>query len=176
MARTHVTLVGLLAAVACAGTAHAQAPQKLFVEGDIVRGNTPDGATGPICVLANQFMRRENAIFRIRVRDAAGRPLDDKKLKSVVVQLMGVQTLAARYASRPPANVIAALKLPGPIDYWWTAAWRIPGDFPTGTVTYKVMVTDMEGNSQEWAPFNDPRSWPTVLDGQVEFRRPQANP
>jgi hypothetical protein len=37
MARTHVTLVGLLAAVACAGTAHAQAPQKLFVEGDIVR-------------------------------------------------------------------------------------------------------------------------------------------
>jgi len=176
MRRIMVVLAGMLAISVCAGTAHAQATQKLFVEGDIVRGNTPDGATGPICVLANQFMRRENAIFRIRVRDAAGRPLDDKKLKSVVVQLMGVQTLAARYASRPPANVIASLKLPGPVDYWWTAAWRIPEDFPTGTVTYKVMVTDMEGNSQEWAPFNDPRSWPTVLDGQVEFRRPQANP
>jgi hypothetical protein len=162
----------LLAVPAFAGLARAQATQKFFFEGDIVRGNTPDGATGPICVLANQFKRRENAIFRVRVRDATGQALDDKSLKSVVVQLMGGQTFAARYAVRPPANVIAALRLPGPTDTWWSAAWRIPQDFPTGTVTYKVTVTDMQGNSQEWAPFNDPRSWPTVLDGEVEFRKP----
>ena len=162
----------LLALPALSDFARAQAAPKFFFEGDIVRGNTPDGATGPVCVLANQFKRRENVIFRIRVRDVTGRALDNKGLSNVVVQLMGGQTFAARFATRPPANVIAALKLPGPTDEWWTAAWRIPQDFPTGTVTYKVRVTDLQGNSQEWAPFNDPRSWPTVLDGEVEFRKP----
>ena len=48
------------------------------IEGDIVRGNTPSGNTGPVCVLANQFKRRENVVFRIRVRNALGQPLDDK--------------------------------------------------------------------------------------------------
>jgi hypothetical protein len=172
MRKILVVLAGLLALPASSDFARAQTPQRLFLEGDIVRGNTPDGATGPICVLANQFKRRENVIFRIRVRDATGKPLDDKSLKSVGVQLMGVQTLQARFASRPPPNLIASLKLPGPIDAWWTAAWRIPQDFPTGTVTYKVTVTDLEGNTQGWAPFNDPRSWPTVLDGEVEFKKP----
>jgi hypothetical protein len=172
MRKLLIALAGVLAVPASSDFVRAQAPQKLFLEGDIVRGNTPDGATGPICVLANQFKRRENVVFRIRVRDTTGKPLDDKSLKSVVVQLMGVQTLQARFASRPPPNLIAALKLPGPIDAWWTAAWRIPQDFPTGTVTYKVTVTDLQGNTQDWAPFNDPRSWPTVLDGEVEFKKP----
>jgi hypothetical protein len=172
MRKIVIVSAALLAPDALCNFAQAQTAPKLFFEGDIVRGNTPDGATGPICVLANQFKRRENVIFRIRVRDATGQPLDDKALKNVAVQLMGVQTLAARFASRPPANVIASLKLPGPIDAWWTAAWRIPQDFPTGTVTYKVTVTDLQGNTQAWAPFNDPRSWPTVLDGEVEFRKP----
>jgi hypothetical protein len=162
----------LIALAAVSGFARAQTAPKFFFEGDIVRGNTPDGATGPVCVLANQFKRRENVIFRIRVRDATGRALDDKGLNSVAVLLMGGQTFAARFATRPPANVIAAMKLPGPTDEWWTAAWRIPQDFPTGTVTYKVRATDLQGNTQEWAPFNDPRSWPTVLDGEVEFRKP----
>jgi len=172
MRKVLVVSAALLALPALSDIARAQAAPKFFFEGDIVRGNTPDGATGPVCVLANQFKRRENVIFRIRVRDVTGQPLDDKALKSVVVQLMGGQTFAARFASRPPANIIAALKLSGPTDAWWTAAWRIPQDFPTGTVTYKVTVTDLQGNTQDWAPFNDPRTWPTVLDGEVEFRKP----
>jgi hypothetical protein len=158
MRKMEVVSVALLALGELCNFAQAQPAPKFFFEDDIVRGNTPDGATGPICVLASQFKRRENVVFRIRVRDATGQPLDDKALKSVAVQLMGVQTLAARFASRPPTNVIASLKLPGPTDAWWTAAWRIPQDFPTGTVTYKITVTDLQGNTQDWAPFNDPRS------------------
>ncbi len=46
-----------------------------------MRGNTPSGITGPVCVLANQFKRKENVIFRIRVLNAMGQPLDDKALK-----------------------------------------------------------------------------------------------
>jgi len=60
-----------------------QEAQKLFIEGDIVRGNTPAGITGPVCVLANQFKRKENVVFRIRVRNVAGEPLDDKTIITV---------------------------------------------------------------------------------------------
>src|ERR1700686_3469504 len=124
MMRTIVLVsVTLLALPALFDEARAQAAPQFFFEGDIVRGNTPDGATGPVCVLANQFKRGENVIFRIRVRDLTGQPLDDKALKGAVVQLMGGQTFAARFATRPPANIIASLKLPGPTDAWWTAPW-----------------------------------------------------
>src|SRR6202795_5020158 len=83
----------------------AQEAQKMFIEGDIVRGNTPNGNTGPVCVLANQFKRRENVIFRIRVRNIAGEPLDDKALKSLVVELADGKTFKADYLPRPPVSV-----------------------------------------------------------------------
>jgi hypothetical protein len=40
-----------------ANVAWTQEVQKLFIEGDIVRGLTPNGATGPVCVLASQRFR-----------------------------------------------------------------------------------------------------------------------
>jgi hypothetical protein len=171
-----VALAGLVLVFGFPDIASAQQAQKLFIEGDIVRGNTPDGITGPVCVLANQFKRRENVIFRIRVRNVAGQPLDDKNIKSLVVELLDGQKIPARFASRPPANVLASVGLTAPSDHYWSAAWRIPQDFPTGTLTYKVVATDMEGNSQTWETFNDPRSWPTVISGQAEFTRSQPAP
>ena len=86
--------------VAVLGFGHvsaAQEPQRMFIEGDIVRGNTPNGNTGPVCVLANQFKRRENVIFRIRVRNIAGQPLDDKNIKSIVVELSDGKKYPAQY-------------------------------------------------------------------------------
>jgi len=77
--------VGLCVAVGSA--AQAQDIQKLFIEGDIVRGNTPLGATGPICVLTSQFKRGENVVFRIRVRNVQGKPLDTAGIKSIEVEL-----------------------------------------------------------------------------------------
>src|SRR6266481_6845553 len=80
------TLSVVTVALAVAGFANlsaAQEAQKLFIEGDIVRGNTPAGITGPVCVLANQFKRKENVVFRIRVRNAAGTPLDDKNIRGI---------------------------------------------------------------------------------------------
>src|SRR5215472_19008037 len=75
----------------------AQEARKLFIEGDIVRGNTPAGITGPVCVLTNQFKRKEKIVFRIRVRDIAGAPLDDKALKGIVVELADGQKFKADY-------------------------------------------------------------------------------
>jgi hypothetical protein len=126
-----------VAILSCASAAAAQEQQKLFIEGDIVRGNTPSGNTGPVCVLANQFKRKENVIFRIRVRNAMGQPLDDKGLKSLVVELSDGKKIPAEYRARPPVAVRARLGLTGPIDYFWSSAWLSrrttrPGRSPTG--------------------------------------------
>jgi len=149
----------------------AQEARKLFIEGDIVRGNTPAGITGPVCVLANQFKRKENVVFRIRVRNTAGEPLDDKSLKGIAVELSDGQKFQATYRSRPPANVRAAFGLSEPTDYFWSAAWLIPHDYPTGSLSYRVVVTDIQGNTQSWTPFKDPRSLPMVMPGDVAYTK-----
>jgi len=159
-----------LAALAFATAATAET-QKLFIEGDIVRGNTPSGNTGPVCVLANQFKRKENVIFRIRVRDLNGEALDDKKLKSLVVELSDGKQYKADYRARPPLGVRKALGLTDPIDYFWSAAWLIPQDYPTGSLSYKVVATDTQGNTQSWVPMKDLRSLPMVMDGDVTYTK-----
>jgi hypothetical protein len=158
-----------LAVLGFADGSAAQEAQKLFIEGDIVRGNTPSGVTGPVCVLANQFKRKENVIFRIRVRNVAGQPLDDEHIKSIVVELSDGKKFPARYGSRPPNSVLASVGLTAPTDHFWSAAWLIPQDYPTGSLGYRVVATDMQGNTQSWTPFNDPRSLPFVMSGDVEF-------
>jgi hypothetical protein len=160
-----------LVVASLAGPSAAQEAQKLFIEGDIVRGNTPAGITGPVCVLANQFKRKEKIVFRIRVRDVAGAPLDDKALKGIVVELSDGQKFAADYRARPPVSVRKTLGLSEPLDYFWSAVWLIPEDYPTGTLSYKVVATDMQGNTQSWTPFKDPRSLPAVMAGDVEYMR-----
>jgi hypothetical protein len=160
-----------VAVLGFANVAAAQEAQKLFIEGDIVRGNTPNGITGPVCVLANQFKRKENVIFRIRVRNTAGQPLDDKNIKSIVVELSDGKTYPAEYRARPPVAVRARLGLNGPIDYFWSAAWLIPQDYPTGSLSYRVVATDMQGNTQEWVPMKDLRSLPAVIPGDVEYTK-----
>src|SRR5258708_16838985 len=161
-------------ALAIAGFANlsaAQEAQKLFIEGDIVRGNTPAGITGPVCVLANQFKRKESVVFRIRVRSVAGEPLDDKSLKGITVELSDGQKFPASYRPRPPANVRTAFGLYAPLDYFWSAAWLIPQDYPTGSLSYRVVATDIQGNTQSWTPFRDPRSLPIGMPGDVEFTK-----
>jgi hypothetical protein len=165
-----VAMIALSLAVdGFANLSAAQEAQKLFIEGDIVRGNTPNGVTGPVCVLANQFKRKENVVFRIRVRNVVGEPLDDKNLKSLVVELSDGQKFPAAYRSRPPNAVRAAFGLSGPTDYFWSAAWLIPQDYPTGSLSYRVVATDTQGNTQSWTPFKDPRSLPLVMPGDVEY-------
>jgi hypothetical protein len=170
-ARTSAAVMLIVAAASVAKPAPAQETQKLFIEGDIVRGNTPAGLTGPVCVLANQFKRKEKVVFRIRVRDVTGEPLDDKAIKQIVVELSDGQKFAADYRARPPASVRKALGLTEPIDYFWSAVWLIPEDYPTGSLSYKVIATDMQGQAQSWMPFKDPRSLPMVMSGDVEYTK-----
>jgi hypothetical protein len=159
-------MVLCLAVIGLAPMAQAQQPQSIFLEGDMVRGNTGKGQTGPTCVLNSQFKRNENAVFRVRVRDITGKPLDEKEIKGVVVELSDGQKLPLRYSGHPPT---------GSVDYFWAAGWLIPDDYPTGTLHYKVVATDLQGRTQSWQSFQDPRSQIVIIPGAVEYSgTPQA--
>ena len=159
---TFATVALSAALLGFAGPAQAQQAQKLFIDGDIVRGNTAMGATGPICVLNSQFKRGENVVFRMRVRTVNGELLDEKGIKGITVELTDGRKLNARYGGHPPRS---------PTDFFWTAAWMIPEGFPTGTLGYKVTATDIHGNSQTWEPMREYRSWVVIIPGTVEYVR-----
>jgi hypothetical protein len=152
------------AALSFAGTAHAQ---DLFLDGDIVRG-AQDGAPGPVCVLNNQFKHLEKVVFRFRVRDQSGKLLDNKELKSLVVELPDGTKIDGYYGGHPPAN---ANNPGGPTDYFWVGVWLIPASYPSGTFTYKAIATDLKGHTQVWEPLVRVTSQMQVMPGSIEFAK-----
>ena len=143
----------------------AGAQAELFIEGDMVRG-AQQGAPGPACVLDNQFKHLEKVVWRIRVRDDAGKPLDDKGLKSLVVEMPDGQKVNARYSQHPPPQAGPAA------DYFWSAIWIIPTAYPSGSLSYKVTATGNDGKSSTWEPFKTKPSQLTVVDGEIEIKKP----
>jgi len=117
-----VSLTAVVATFVAHVPAKAQDLQKLFVEGDIVRGNTPLGATGPICVLTSQFKRGENVVFRIECAIRRASRSTRPGIKSIEVELADGRKLPTRYGGHPPRQ---------PTDFFWTAAWMIPENYPT---------------------------------------------
>jgi hypothetical protein len=100
------------------------------------------------------------------VLDAAGQSLDDKGLKSVVVELPDGQKLDAKFDRHPPPAQGPAL------DHFWTAVWTIPTSYPSGSLGYKVVATGSDGQSQAWEPFKSKPSQLTVVDGEIEIKKP----
>ena len=112
--------LALLMALGLAPLAQAQISKPLFIAADMVTG--PVGS-GPICVLRSQFMRKESVAWRIRVQDATGKQLDDKSLKSLVVELSDGQKFPARYGGHPPKRadrlpLVDLLVDPRGLSYW----------------------------------------------------------
>jgi len=134
----------------------AQQAGKLFFEGDLVKGPQPNQA-GPFCVLQSQFKRKEQVAWRVRVLDADGKMVDDKGLKSLVVELSNGKTIELKHKGHPA-------RVP-PTDFFWSGSWVIPEDQPTGSFTYKVIATDMQGKTQTWEPFKVAASQLTVVAG-----------
>jgi len=151
-----------LSLLASANIARAEDATKLFFEGDMVRGAQP-GAPGPTCVLNNQFKHLEKVVWRIRVLDQSGKPLDDKGIKSLAVELPDGQKMSAKFGQHPGQGA--------PTDHFWTAIWLIPTDYPTGTFVYKVVATDAQGQSQSWEPFKRTTSQLAVVAGDIEIKK-----
>ena len=131
----------------------AQEAPKLFFEGDVVRSAV--NAKGAVCVLNSQFKRGETALFRIRVLDAkTGKSLDDKGVKSLMVELSNGEKVTAHYHQHPPQD---------PTDWCWVGGWPIGEDQPTGSISYKVVATTLDGQTVAWRPFQVAYSQVTVV-------------
>ena len=146
-----MTIRSLLAATALATAllgfapaSHAQTAPKYFFEGDIVRSG--------VCVLNNQFKRGERIAFRVRVMDPTGKQADDKRLKTLVVELGDGTKVPMKYGAHRGT------------DNFWSTSWTVPDSFPTGALSYKVVATDNDNQNQTWAPFNVAPSQLTVIE------------
>jgi len=148
--------LALVVALGTACAALAQSGTPLFIAADMVRG---PGGSGPGCILSNRFMRKEEVAWRIRVQDATGKQLDDKGLKSVVVELPDGQKFPAHFGGHPPK---------APTDYIWSTAWVVPDDYPTGTFNYKIVATAQDGATRTWEPVNTKPSLLTIIAGTFE--------
>jgi hypothetical protein len=151
--------IALSSVIGCVDAAQAQQARKLFFEGDIVRHALPD-QTGPFCVLANQFKRKEAVAWRIRVLEPDGTVADNTRLKSVVVVLGNGQKLPARFGGHG---------MP-PTDHFWSLHWEIPADFPTGSLGYKVVATMMDDSTVTWEPFNRATTQLMVVAGEPAMK------
>ena len=145
-----------LAAVGGAASAPAEAaPPRYFFEADTVRGVPPGGPTGAPCVLNSQFRQKEQVVWRVRVLDAkTGKPVDDKGLKSLVVELSDGTKVPMHYGAHPNR---------GPqTDNFWSISWNVPETYPTGSFSYKIVATNKSGKATSWEPFKVASSQITI--------------
>lgn len=160
--KTRHLIVAAAFSAAFLGLADAAGAGPLFFEGDMVRGRSQDGQTGVTCVLTSQYMRKEHVVWRVRVLDAAGGQVDDKGLKSLEVVLSSGEKFAMKFGPHPRGK---------PTDNFWATSWGIPVDYPTGTISYKIVATDMDGHAHEWMPFNVNLSNLTIIPGEAVFTK-----
>jgi hypothetical protein len=155
-----------MAVAASVGTithASAQDANVLFVYADTVLSgkNIPaDQASEKDCVLNNRFPRNSQVVWRARVMDPkTGTTMDDTGLAKLEVKLGDGQVFAMKYGGHPSKQ---------PKDFYWTAAWLVPKDYPTGTVAYSITATAKDGRTGEYKPFDVATSLLTITDVVME--------
>ena len=139
----------VLGAVPAAAQDDAAAPADwLFIDADTVQGPanlTEEERATQSCVQDNRFARNEEIVWRVKVLDPlTGEPMDDQALESVQVVLPD-QVLDLRYGPHPRDT---------PADFFWTVAWDIPEDYPTGELPYTVTATAADGRTGSYEQFN----------------------
>jgi hypothetical protein len=150
-------LIGAIAVVgaACSGSSTQSTPPasnqvatNLILSSDMVSG-------GGGCVLDNVYKPGEEVVFRVRVYDpVTGKQMDNKALSSVIVSLPDGQSFTANYGGHPNSN---------PVDHFWTTAWTIPANYPTGTLTYTATATAADGRTGTFDVFNVQPSLLTIV-------------
>lgn len=155
---------------ACSAAVPTQAPakeaakaapvtDKLFMMVDIVQGSknlTGDAAKMRSCALSSRFSRNSEMVFRARVFDPkSGEPMDDKTLKSLVVELANGKSFAAKWGAHP--------KEP-PNEFYWTGSWVVPKDHASGTLKFLVTATAVDGRVGKFEPMPVVPSLPAITE------------
>ncbi len=126
----------------------AAAPKALILEGDTVR--SPEGLTDEqkvllSCVEFSRFPQSSRIVWRFKAIDpVSGLSLDDKAIKSFVITLPDGKTANFAYGGHGGTK-------PNYLDYFWTAGFSIPADYPTGAFNYKITATSNDGLVGTWA-------------------------
>ena len=117
-----------------------------------------DTVTGAGCVLSSQFSPVEEIVWRIRIIDTGtGEAMDGDSLQSVTVKISDGSEFPAHFGEHPPQD---------PVDTYWTSAWIVPDDYPTGSFSYTITATDKDGNTATFVPFLAPTSQLTIVASQ----------
>jgi hypothetical protein len=129
----------------------------LIVLTDFVLGGPTSGPQVPSCVQLSRFSQGSKVVVRTRVIDGfTGQELTDGDLSSVQVTLDSGMVLNERYGNHPGGGAPVT-------DHFWSAAWSIPADYPTGTVSVSITATASDGRTASWIPFNVAPSSLTVI-------------
>jgi hypothetical protein len=138
-----------------APAANVQAATNLILNSDMVIGSGGTVKVSSSCVLASQYQRGNQVVFRVRVYDpATGKQLDDKALSSVTIALPDGQTFTAKYGGHPAKT---------PVDSFWATSWVIPDNYPTGTLNYTATAKATDGRTGTFDNFNVQPSLLTVI-------------
>ena len=145
------------------GVQQANAQGTMILAADMVRGS--ENPMGPVCVLSSRYKQGEQIVWRLRIIDTAtgkavpapaGELLSQNPSKedlasmtkniSVKVHLSDGYVFPMHFGPHPTKKAA---------DYFWTTAWIIPKNYPTGTLDYWITADwATEGKKGRWEPFN----------------------
>jgi plastocyanin len=124
--------------VTAGGGTNVVAASGLTVYGDMV--------TNVGCLSISIGHRGELVVWRIRVIDPkTGKDMTDKEVKSVQAILPDGLKFDLAYGGHPGGGT--------PTDYFWSAPWEIPLNYPTGSLGYEVDATAIDGRVGKFTPF-----------------------
>jgi hypothetical protein len=156
-----VAIVGVVALAAAIFSSGPKAAQSLLLQADAVIGSTGAPSPQDICVASSQFQQGEEVVFRVKVYDpTTGQTMDDQALDSVVVTLEDGQTFNATYGGHPGGPGVT------PTDYFWSAAWNIPANYPTGSAPFTATAESKDGRTGTFSEFNVAPALLTVVAAQ----------
>jgi len=163
-----LVLVGLLVvSVAACGDDDSSSdttsqPIALSVVSDVVWGPfnlTDDQKAVQSCVPESRFPRNSQVVWRTRVIDpVTGEQMGDDVV-AVQVKLGDGQVIDLKYGDHPRDT---------PTDAFWAGSFKVPVDYPTGTLSYEVVATATDGRTGNFLPFNVAPSLLTITDEVLE--------
>lgn len=140
-----VVLLGLLVAGVGFTSAVASANElPLIVVDNIVTGSK-NAAEGESCIQQSRFARDKQVVWQIKVVDpTTAEEMTPAEISRIWVELIDGQTFEAKHGPRPKEN---------PTDEFWTAAWHIPKDYPTGVMDYTIYADAVDGRTGQNVKF-----------------------